>query len=111
MPAEQVAIDMQRRRAFHSVLAFLRALAVHNPVLLVVDDLQYAGRSTFEFVHYLGRHAGGTRLLVVATVRAENDAEIGAACAGRRREAPARRASACTGCRRGPFGMPPSHQQ
>jgi hypothetical protein len=26
MPAEQVAIDMQRRRAFHCVPAFLRAL-------------------------------------------------------------------------------------
>ncbi len=80
-PAEQVAIDMQRRLAFHSVLAFLRALAEQDPVLLVLDDLQYAGQSTTEFVHYLGRHAGDTRLLVVATVRAEDDAEIGAALA------------------------------
>src|ERR1022692_2842590 len=79
MPAERVAMDMQRRRAFHSVLAFLRELAARSPVLLVVDDLQYAGQSTIEFVHYLGRHAGGTRLLVIATVRAENDAEVGAA--------------------------------
>ncbi|MGN6678992.1 MAG: AAA family ATPase, partial [Streptosporangiaceae bacterium] len=78
-PAEQVAIEMQRRLAFHSVLAFLRALAEHDPVLLVLDDLQYAGQSTTEFVHYLGRHAGSTRLLVVATVTAEDDAEIGAA--------------------------------
>lgn len=81
MPAERVAMDMQRSRAFHSVLAFLRELAAHSPVLLVVDDLQYAGQSTIELVHYLGRHAGGTRLLVIATVRAENDAEIGAALA------------------------------
>ena len=50
-------------------------------MLLVLDDLQYAGQSTVEFVHYLGRHAGGTRLLVIATVRAENDAEVGAALA------------------------------
>ena len=81
MPAERAAIDMERRRAFHSVMAFLRELAARNPVLLVVDDLQYAGQSTIELVHYLGRHAGGTRLLVVATVRAENDAEVGAALA------------------------------
>ena len=81
MPAERVAVDMQRRRAFHSVMAFLRELAARNPVLLVLDDLQYAGQSTIEFVHYLGRHAGGTRLLVIATVRAENDAEVGAALA------------------------------
>jgi DNA-binding SARP family transcriptional activator len=81
MPAEQVAIEMQRRRAFHSVLVFLRGLAEQSPVLLVLDDLPYAGQSTIEFVHYLGRHISGARLLVVATVRAENDAEIGAALA------------------------------
>ena len=81
MPAERVAPDMQRRRAFHSVLAFLRELAARSPVLLVLDDLQYAGQSTIELVHYLGRHGGGTRLLVMATVRAENDAEVGAALA------------------------------
>ena len=81
MPAERVSMDMQRRRAFHSVLAFLRELAARNPVLLVVDDLQYAGQSTVELVHYLGRHTGGARLLVIATVRAENDAEVGAALA------------------------------
>jgi DNA-binding SARP family transcriptional activator/tetratricopeptide (TPR) repeat protein len=81
MPVERVAVDMQRRQAFHSVTAFLRGLAERNPVLVVLDDLQYAGQSTIEFVHYLGRHAGGTRLLVIATVRAEHDAEVGAALA------------------------------
>ena len=39
LPAERVAPDMQRRRAFHSVLAFLRELAARSPVLLVLDDL------------------------------------------------------------------------
>ena len=79
MSAERVPVDMQRRRTFHSVLGFLRELAARNPVLLVLDDLQYAGRSTIEFVHYLGRNAGRSRLLVAATVRAENDAETSAA--------------------------------
>ena len=79
MPAERVPVDMQRRRTFVSVLGFLRELAARNPVLVVLDDLQYAGQSTIEFVHYLGRNAGGSRLLVVATVRAENDAETSAA--------------------------------
>jgi DNA-binding SARP family transcriptional activator len=81
IPAERVPVDMQRRRTFHSVLGFLRELAARSPVLLVLDDLQYAGQSTIELVHYLGRNAGGSRLLVVATVRAENDAETGAALA------------------------------
>jgi tetratricopeptide (TPR) repeat protein len=81
VPVERVAIDVQRRRAFHSVMAFLRGLAARRPVLLVLDDLQCAGQSTIELVHYLGRHADGTRLLVMATVRAENDAEVGTALA------------------------------
>jgi hypothetical protein len=72
---------MERRRAFEAVTAFLRGLAARSPVLLVVDDLQYAGQSTVELLHYLGRHVPGSRLLTVATVRAENDAELGAALA------------------------------
>jgi len=80
MRADRAPVDMQRRRTFHSVLAFLRALAARNPVLLLVDDLQFAGQSTIEFVHYLGRHLGGARMLTMATVRAEN-ADVGAALA------------------------------
>ena len=50
-------------------------------MLLLVDDLQYAGQSTVELMHFLGREPPRTRLLVLATVRAENDAQVGAALA------------------------------
>ena len=73
--------DMERRRSFQAVTAFLASLADRSPVLLVVDDLQYAGQSTVEFLHYLGRQVSGSRLLTVVTVRAEHDAEIGSALA------------------------------
>ena len=60
MPAEQVAVDMQRRRAFHSVVAFLRGLGARSPVLLVLDDLQYAGQSTIGLVrHHSRAHPAG----------------------------------------------------
>jgi tetratricopeptide (TPR) repeat protein len=72
---------MERRRSFQAVTAFLAGLADHSPVLLMVDDLQYAGHSTVEFLHYLGRQVSGSRLLTVVTVRAEHDAEIGSALA------------------------------
>ncbi|HEY6276277.1 MAG TPA: AAA family ATPase [Streptosporangiaceae bacterium] len=75
------SVEMERRRAFEAVTAFLTGLAATGPVLLLVDDLQYAGQSTVELLHYLGRHAAGARLLTLATVRAEHDAEIGAALA------------------------------
>ena len=37
----------------------------------MLDDLQNAGLATVELLHYLARHATGSRLLVLATVRAE----------------------------------------
>jgi predicted ATPase len=74
-------VDIERRRAFEVVQALLRGLAMRNPVLMLVDDLQYAGQSTTELLHFLGRQAAGSRLLIVTTVRAENDAQIGAALA------------------------------
>ncbi len=80
-PPGRVSMEMERRRAFEAIRAFLRGLAERNPVLVLVDDLQYAGQSTVELMHFLGREPGGTRLLAVATVRAENDAQIGAALA------------------------------
>ena len=80
-PPWRGSVEIERRRAFEAVRAFLRGLAARNPVLLLVDDLQYAGQSTTELLHFLGRQAGGSRLLIVVTVRAENDAQIGAALA------------------------------
>jgi len=80
-PPGRGSMEMERRRAFEAVRALLRGLAERNPVLLLVDDLQYAGQSTIELMHFLGREQAGTRLLMVATVRAENDAQVGAALA------------------------------
>jgi DNA-binding SARP family transcriptional activator/predicted ATPase len=80
-PPWRGSAEMERRRAFEAVTAFLTGLATASPVLLLVDDLQYAGQSTVELLHYLGRHADGGRLLTLATIRAENDADIGAALA------------------------------
>jgi DNA-binding SARP family transcriptional activator len=80
-PAWHASPEMERRRSFQAAAAFLAGLAERAPVLLVVDDLQYAGQSTAEFIHYLGRHMSRARLLVVVTVRAEQDQQVGAALA------------------------------
>ncbi len=79
LPPDHGSADIERRRAFDALTTLLRALAVRHPVLLVVDDLQYAGQSTVELLHFLGRQLSGSRLLVVVTVRAENSADVGAA--------------------------------
>ena len=80
-PAWRGSLEMERRRAFEAVTALVTGLAADSPVLLFVDDLQYAGQSTVELIHYLRRHAAGARLLVVVTVRAEHEPQISAALA------------------------------
>ena len=54
-PPGRASMEIERRRAFEAVRAFLRGLAEHHPVLVLVDDLQYAGQSTVELIHFLGR--------------------------------------------------------
>ena len=54
----------------------LRGLAEQRTVLLVLDDLQNAGRATVDLLHYLARHLGRARILSIATIRAEQGAAI-----------------------------------
>jgi len=63
--------DLELRRAFDAVTAVVTRLSVRGPVLLVLDDLQNAGRATIELLHYLSRHLGGSRVLILATIRRE----------------------------------------
>lgn len=66
---ELLPVSDQRTRLFDAVSAALRTA---GPVLLVVDDLQYADRDTCQLVHYLLRIQPDARLLVVATAREED---------------------------------------
>ena len=75
-PTERAAPEVELRRAFEGVTSMLCGLAARAPVLLVLDDLQNAGQATVEFLHYLARRAGPARLLVIATVRAEEGASV-----------------------------------
>jgi DNA-binding SARP family transcriptional activator len=84
-PGRQAAVmwrgsaELERRRALEAMTALLTGLAAANPVLLVVDDLQYAGQSTVELLHYLARHAAAARLLILVTVRPEDAGTAAAA--------------------------------
>jgi len=73
--------EMERRWSFEAVTTLLAGLSARRPVVLVVDDLHYAGQSTVEFLHYLGRHLADARLLAVVTVRAEHDEQVRATLA------------------------------
>jgi DNA-binding SARP family transcriptional activator len=70
--------DVRLRRAFAALAAFLRGLARRGPVLLVLDDLQEAGRTTVDFLHHLARHSAGAPLLVLAVARSGEGDEAAA---------------------------------
>jgi DNA-binding CsgD family transcriptional regulator len=58
-------------RLFELLLGLLERLADERPLVLVVEDLHWADRSTLDFVSFLVRSVRGSRLLLVATYRAD----------------------------------------
>ena len=63
-PAEPVGL-------FEAFLALLDRLDDTQPVVLVIEDLHWADRSTLDLVIYLARNLRGTRVLLVATYRSD----------------------------------------
>jgi DNA-binding SARP family transcriptional activator len=66
--------ELMRRRTFDAVAGTLSRLGRRGPLLVNLDDLQDAGRSSVELLHYLARRAGRTALLVSATVQPDRGA-------------------------------------
>ncbi|MDX6728255.1 MAG: hypothetical protein QOK49_3060 [Baekduia sp.] len=58
-------------RLFELLLGVFERLAAESPVVLVVDDLHWADRSTRDFLSFLTRNICHQRLLVIATYRVD----------------------------------------
>jgi DNA-binding CsgD family transcriptional regulator/tetratricopeptide (TPR) repeat protein len=56
-------------RLFELLLMLFERLATESPLLLVIDDLHWADRSTRDFLAFLARNVCRQRLLVVSTYR------------------------------------------
>jgi len=61
--------ETERYRLFEAVTAWLAAASADNPVLLVLDDLQWATKPTLLLFRHLVRSADRMRLLVLGTYR------------------------------------------
>ena len=70
LPSPATAPDgWQRRRLFEALTRAV--LAARQPILLVIDDLQWCDRDTLEWLHFLLRFDPAAALLVVGTIRGE----------------------------------------
>ena len=65
--------EQARFRLFDSITTFLKNAARSQPILLVLDDLHWADRSSLPLMEFLAKEIGVSRLLVVGCYR---DVEI-----------------------------------
>ena len=61
----------QQNDLFEQYTKVLRALSQSRPLLLLLDDLQWADPGSISLVFHLGRHLSGSRTLVVGAYRPE----------------------------------------
>lgn len=64
--------DEFRTRLFWNFVEFLKGYAARGPLVLVLEDLQWADASSLELIHFIARQAVGHPLFLVGTY---NDAE------------------------------------
>ena len=63
--------DMARARLFELLLALLEALADRQPVVVVVEDVHWADRSTRDLLGFLARNLRHVSVLLVVTFRSD----------------------------------------
>lgn len=64
--AIQVTAELRRSLLFQAVSHLLGALASTNPLLVVLDDLQWADTATIQLLRHVARHATGAVWIVAA---------------------------------------------
>lgn len=67
----QSGAGIEQSHIFEQYTNVLRALAAQRPLMLVLDDLQWADAASIELLFHLGRRIGGSRILIVGTYRPE----------------------------------------
>jgi DNA-binding winged helix-turn-helix (wHTH) protein/predicted ATPase len=76
LPPEEI-----RFRLFQSITTFLQNRATRTPLLLVLDDLQWADSASLRLLEFMAREMASSPLLLAATYR-DDEAEAGGALAG-----------------------------
>ena len=69
-PPPPLDLAAERRRLFDAICAILLSLTVQQPLVLFVDDLQWADSTSLEVLNHLSSKMSQTPLLILGTYRA-----------------------------------------
>jgi predicted ATPase len=64
--------DITQQQMFEQYTNVLRSLAAQRPLLLILDDLQWADAASISLLFHLGRRVAGSRILLVGTYRPDD---------------------------------------
>ncbi|WP_028936155.1 ATP-binding protein [Pseudonocardia spinosispora] len=73
---ERAGPELEHGRGLDALAGFFTRLSARRPVLLIVEDIHHAGRSTLEALHLLTGQWAGSRLMVVVTERTSEDEPV-----------------------------------
>lgn len=68
---EAIAAVGERQQSFAAWRQFLEAIAAHEPLVLVFEDIHWADAALLEFIDHLVGHASGVPIVVLCTARLE----------------------------------------
>lgn len=74
LPAASGDEATARSRLFEAIARLVTSLSIRNPLILMMDDLQWADDGTLELLHYLARswRASHSRILLLILIREES---------------------------------------
>jgi predicted ATPase len=64
--------ELRRESLFDNVLMGIRRLSAEKPILLFLDDLQWADPTTLTLLHYLAKNLGSHKVMMLGTYRPED---------------------------------------
>ena len=72
MTAGATEVVAEQSRIFEQYTAFVRQLSEKIPLILFLDDLQWADRASLNLLFHLGRHLEGSRILILGAYRPDD---------------------------------------
>jgi ABC-type oligopeptide transport system substrate-binding subunit/serine/threonine protein kinase len=68
---QELPHDMAQNQLFDQVTTVLRDIATGNPLLIILDDLQWVDQASLNLLFHLGRRLSNSSVLIVGTFRTE----------------------------------------